>query len=73
MEKTESPEPSTTLADDLIWEVNPIAKEIGRTPRQTFHMLETGKLPAKKIGGRWCSTRSALRRHFAMPAQGEVA
>jgi hypothetical protein len=66
-------DPTESLSNDVIWEVTTIAKEIGRTPRQTFHLLETGQLPAKKIGGRWCSTRSALRQHFAMPVAGEVA
>jgi hypothetical protein len=70
-EKHESHDPPESLADDLIWEVKPIAKAIKRTPRQTFHMLENGNLPAKKIGGRWCSSLSALRRHFAMPTTGE--
>jgi len=64
---------NATLGNDLIWGVAGIAAEIGRNQRQTFHMLENEKLPAKKVGGRWCSSRSALRQHFAMPAPGEVA
>ncbi len=52
------------LADDLVWEVKPIAKVIGRTPRATYHLLENGRLPAKKVGNRWCSSRSALRKFF---------
>ncbi len=34
----------------LLWEVEEIAKVIGRTLRQTFHMLKNGELPAKKVG-----------------------
>lgn len=34
----------------LVWEVSEIARIIGRTPRQTFHMLKNGELPAKKVG-----------------------
>jgi hypothetical protein len=64
---------SIPLGSDLVWGVASIALEISKTQRQTFHMLENGNLPAKKIGGRWCSTRSALRHHFAMPSIGEVA
>jgi len=45
---------------DLIWEVSEIAKLIGRTERQTFHLLSTGKLPAKKVGKRWVAERSQL-------------
>jgi len=53
------------LGIDLIWEVENIAAEIGRTPRQALYLLERGRLPAAKIGGRWCSSRSGLRKHFA--------
>ncbi|AWC22211.1 hypothetical protein CO731_01667 [Aminobacter sp. MSH1] len=49
---------------DLVWEVAEIAKLIGRTPRQTFHMLKTGQLPAKKVGGRWVAERGKLLRFF---------
>lgn len=49
---------------DLIWEVAEIAKIIGRTERQTFHMLQSGSLPAKKVGGRWVVERGALIRFF---------
>lgn len=45
---------------DLIWEVKNIAKLIGRTERQTFHMLSSGLLPAKKIGDRWVASRKRL-------------
>jgi hypothetical protein len=33
---------------ELVWEVSEIAKLIGRTKRQTFHMLNAAQLPAKK-------------------------
>lgn len=49
---------------DLIWEVDEIAKLIGRTPRQTFHMLNKGELPAKKVGGRWVAERNKLLAFF---------
>lgn len=48
----------------LVWEVVEIAKLIGRTPRQTFHMLKNGELPAKKVGGRWVAERGQLIRFF---------
>ena len=53
------------LADDLVWEVAGIAAEIGKNARQTHYLLENGALPARKIGGRWCTSRSALRAFFA--------
>jgi len=50
---------------DLLWGVREIAKTIGRSERATFYLLETGKIPpARRIGGRWCSSRAALRRFF---------
>ena len=49
---------------DLIWGAQAIAKEIDRTPRQVFHLLHSGTLPAKRVGGRWCIDRSALRKFF---------
>jgi hypothetical protein len=49
---------------DLIWGGEAIAKLIGRTRRQTFHMLETGMLPAKKVGDRWVAERGKLIRFF---------
>ncbi|RZS82069.1 hypothetical protein EV217_2882 [Phyllobacterium myrsinacearum] len=53
---------------DLLWEVDEIAKLIGRTPRQTFHMLKKGELPAKKVGGRWVAERGQLIRFFMASA-----
>lgn len=49
---------------DLIWEVAEIARMIGRSQRQTNHMLSTGQLPAKKVGGRWVVERSKLIAFF---------
>ena len=54
---------------DLVWEVNGIAKVIGRTERQTFHLLNSGELPAKKVGNRWVAERSKLIAFFT----GEAA
>jgi hypothetical protein len=50
---------------DLLWGAGLIGKEIGRTPRQTYHLLESRALPARKIGGRWCVDRNVLRSFFA--------
>lgn len=49
---------------DLVWEVEEIARVIGRTKRQTFHILYKGELPAKKVGGRWVAERSKLIKFF---------
>jgi hypothetical protein len=49
---------------DLVWGVEAIAKIIDRTDRQTNHMLASGQLPAKKVGGRWVVERSQLVKFF---------
>lgn len=53
---------------DLVWGAAEIAKFIGRTPRATFHMLDSGELPAKKVGGRWVAERNKLISFFMEPA-----
>lgn len=46
--------------DDIVWGASEIAKVIGRTDRQTFHLLTAGILPAKKVGDRWVASRKKL-------------
>ena len=60
------------LAADLVWGVKEIAAVVGRTDRQTYHMLVTGQLPAQLIGGRWVASRSGLAR-FAKVLGGPAA
>ncbi|WP_370194860.1 MULTISPECIES: helix-turn-helix domain-containing protein [Aurantimonas] len=55
-------ESSTTI--DLVWGAAEIAKIISRSSRSTFHMLEKGELPARKVGGRWVIERSKLAAFF---------
>lgn len=51
----------TTVSDwDVLWGAEEIGQVIGRTARQTFHLLESGHLPAKRIGGRWCGSRKRI-------------
>jgi hypothetical protein len=49
---------------DLLWGADAIAKAIGRTERMTFHLLEKGEIPAKKVGGRWVASRAKLLEHL---------
>lgn len=49
---------------ELIWGVREIAKLIRRNERQTFHLLETGQIPGKKVGGRWVAERGKLIAFF---------
>jgi hypothetical protein len=63
---------ATPLADELIWEVEGIGAELGLPTRVAYNLLRTGALPGQKVGGKWVSTRSALRNHFKA-VLGEVA
>ena len=49
---------------DLVWGATAIAIVIGAKRRQTFHLLETGQIPVKKVGGRWVAERGRLLRFF---------
>lgn len=49
---------------NLVWGAEAIAKEIGQGVRRTFYLLETGALPARKVGGRWVTDRQQLRDFF---------
>ena len=49
---------------DLLWGCKAIAQFINRTPRQTFHLLAEGKLPAGKIGTTWVASREVLTEFF---------
>ena len=47
-------------SDAPVWGAEAIGAVIGKPERATFHMLESGLLPAKKIGNRWVSSRKRL-------------
>lgn len=49
---------------DLVWGAAAIAALIGKTRRATFHLLEQGQLPARKIGNQWVVSRRKLQEHF---------
>ncbi|MEQ1951366.1 DNA-binding protein [Mesorhizobium sp. CN2-181] len=54
---------------ELIWGGEAIARELGRKLRITQHMLEKGHIKgAKKVCGRWCVSRHALRKFFEVEA-----
>jgi hypothetical protein len=58
------------LAGDLLWGAVEIGQAIGRSRRQTFHMLERGLLPARKVGGSWAASRRRLLEHLTGAANG---
>lgn len=51
------------IDNDLIWGARAIGREIGRNTRQTYWLLETGKLDdvARKVCDRWVASRGKLR------------
>jgi hypothetical protein len=61
---------------DILWGASEIARAIGRSTRETYHLLQTARLRGpKKVGGRWCVTRLALLENFQPPdpSNGEGA
>ena len=54
------------LANDILRGVPAIADYTGENQRQTYHLLETGKLPGFKMpGGQiWHARKSTLKRHY---------
>jgi hypothetical protein len=48
---------------DILWGARAIGREINRSPRQTYGLLESGALPATKVGATWVSSRRKLRLH----------
>jgi hypothetical protein len=68
-----APKSTQDLADDLLWGVEGaggIAEFLGISSRKTYYLIETGKIPVRKIGHRTITaSREELRRLF----QGEAA
>jgi hypothetical protein len=60
---SKKPIPSQVDADesDFLWGARNIGAFINKGPRETYHGLENGWIPAKKVGDLWVSTKSALR------------
>jgi hypothetical protein len=54
------------LANDILRGCPAIADYIGESPRQTYHLLETGQLPGFKMpnGREWRARKSTLNRHY---------
>ena len=50
---------------DILWGPGAIGQVIGRSERATFHMLESGHLPARKVGRLWSASRRRLLAHLA--------
>lgn len=46
---------------DAIWGAAAIGEYLGLNKKQTFHLLENGRLPAKKVGARWLCSKAKLQ------------
>ncbi len=57
---------------DLIWGAEAIGEYINSNQRKTYYYLETGKLPARKLGNLWVASRAALRHHFLGDGAREI-
>jgi hypothetical protein len=55
----------TSLADDLLRGIKPIAEFIGETERRTYYLCEKGYVPAGKLGATWVASKRALRARYA--------
>jgi hypothetical protein len=53
---------------NLIWGAREIAAALNISERKAFHLLESNKLPAKKIGGSWVMPRKAIGQIFSNSA-----
>ena len=64
----------TSMADDTLEGAVPIAKFIGKPVRRTQYLLETKRLPAFKLGGKWQMRKSTYRKYVeVLEASVEVA
>ena len=48
----------------LVWGVRGIGTAIGRSARETYHLIETGQLPVRMIGRQYYSTIRELKKCF---------
>lgn len=45
---------------DVVWGAEQIARLLGLSKRQIYHLVDTGRLPIGKLGGRLFAKRSTL-------------
>jgi hypothetical protein len=49
---------------EVLWGASAIAEAINANVRQTYYLLETRRIPARKVGKVWTATRSRLHKFF---------
>ena len=67
MSTTEKPNPTQLdSSHPLAWGVDEIAKVIGRSARQTHHILSRGQIKsARKVGGKWVAIATRYSANLA--------
>jgi hypothetical protein len=43
-----------------VWGARNIGQRIGKNERAAFYLLESGRVPGRKVGAQWCSTDEQL-------------
>jgi hypothetical protein len=51
-------------AGDLLWGVRAIARHIDRSVRQTQYLIDTDKIPIKRLGKTIVASRSGIDNHL---------
>jgi hypothetical protein len=50
---------------NFVWGAAAIGREIGRTPRQAYHLLSRGRIKsARQVGKNYCAHKPTLRKEF---------
>ncbi len=58
----------TNDLDRPVWGARAIGAVANRNPRQTWYLLETGKVDATKVGATWTSTPRRILRSLGVEA-----
>lgn len=56
----------------LLWGAPAIARALNITRRKAYHLLETGSLPARKVGGSWVADIDRLRQAIVGDVGGDA-
>lgn len=58
---------------NILWGAEAIAAFLGVTVAAAFHMLETKRIPARRVGRRWAADPETLRRYLSGVDDGDAA
>ena len=58
-----------TLADDILRGVKAISAFTGEPERRVQYLVESGQIPAGKIGRLWIASKKRLREYYAEKTQ----